>query len=737
MPSAQQTLIAIPVAVVATAALTWAIQPAATLAAAPPAELSGWVDLHTHPMVNLAFGGKLVYGGVDVGSLMPTDVHCNHNVRASSWQEALSDDRADASGPNLLDNQCGDEIRKAVIQALQGANDSAKQTPDHARGADDFRDWPAWNDITHQKMWVDWIRRAVNGGQRVMVALAVNNKTLADAVAGPGDFATDDKASTDLQITEIKSFVGRHNDFMEVAYSPADLHRIVSANKLAVIVGVEVDNFGNFNTDPGVNEQKVSDEIDRLYSEGVRYIFPIHVLDNVFGGTAVYTGGFNLSNYREEGHFWDLTCSHNGEQITYRYTVDGFDVAVAAVKAIKLQIDLARNPPDPPTCPAGTGHVNTRGLTALGTYAINTIMKKGMLIDIDHMSRLSADSTIALATAVPEGGYPLISGHNGMRGRAGQHSENARTSAQLTKIAALKGMFGLGTAHLSSYQWISNYAAAVYVMRTPGAVAMGTDLNGLVVAPGPRAGSHVAYSSSNPMSSLGSKQWNYNSDGVAHYGLLADFLQDARSAPGGNDMINNYFMHGAEYFYQMWLRAETQMNNVGKSPAIAMAQRVPVPVVAAGSPMAQQNAAAIASAPPTMNKAVVAAPVNRGAVAVNTPSTAAASAAMTKGAPAVMATGAMAGPQLTLRISQGPGTSQGTWYVIVTAVDSVTGALHPGTIQINGVKGTTGQRITFKECTKTAAANPNQPPRISIVKCEGNVAVANYPNAVFWSGPGN
>ncbi len=71
MPSAQQTLIAVPLAVIATAAATWAIEPAATLTAAPPGELSGWVDLHTHPMVNLAFSGKLVYGGVDVGSLMP------------------------------------------------------------------------------------------------------------------------------------------------------------------------------------------------------------------------------------------------------------------------------------------------------------------------------------------------------------------------------------------------------------------------------------------------------------------------------------------------------------------------------------------------------------------------------------------------------------------------------------------------------------------------------------------
>ena len=30
-----------------------------------PPELQGWVDLHTHPLANLAFGGKLFYGNVD------------------------------------------------------------------------------------------------------------------------------------------------------------------------------------------------------------------------------------------------------------------------------------------------------------------------------------------------------------------------------------------------------------------------------------------------------------------------------------------------------------------------------------------------------------------------------------------------------------------------------------------------------------------------------------------------
>ena len=50
-------------------------------------------------------------------------------------------------------------------------------------------------------MWFEWIKRERDGGLRVMVALATNNKTLADAVQGPGDdLPTNDKASADLQI---------------------------------------------------------------------------------------------------------------------------------------------------------------------------------------------------------------------------------------------------------------------------------------------------------------------------------------------------------------------------------------------------------------------------------------------------------------------------------------------------------------------------------------------------------
>jgi len=62
--------------------------------------------------------------------------------------------------------------------------------------------------------------------------------------------------------------------------------------------------------------------------------------------------------------------------------------------------------------------------------------------------------------------------------------------------------------------------------------------------------------SSIPQSMDGSKSWNYNTDGVVHYGMLWDFLQDVASLPGGAAMVNNNFMYGADYFYRTWQRAE-------------------------------------------------------------------------------------------------------------------------------------------------------------------------------------
>jgi microsomal dipeptidase-like Zn-dependent dipeptidase len=392
-----------------------------------------------------------------------------------------------------------------------------------------------------------------------MVALAVHNQTLAAAVGGNGDGPMDDKASGGLQIKEIKDLAGRHSDFMEVAYSSTDLRRIVRANRLGIVLGVELDAFGNFHKGTNPTLAMVRDELIRLYEMGVRYIFPIHVIDNKLGGTAVYEGGFDTSNYREYGDFWSLECSKPEDKITYQYAPSSFDLAVAAVKLVKLSIDPLRNPPMPPHCDSGTGHMNRKSLTPLGENALKEMMKLGLMIDIDHMSQKSANRALELAEAVEQGGYPLNAGHNGPRSVAPTPNENQRTDEQLQKIADLGGMLGLGIAEAKPAEFIDAYQVARKEMRNR-PIGLGTDINGLVKGPQPVPDS-ITYNSEFTRCTTGAKTWDYNVDGVAHYGMLPDFLRAVVTCPDGK-IVNSALNRSAHTFVQMWEKCEVQKSKV-------------------------------------------------------------------------------------------------------------------------------------------------------------------------------
>ncbi len=593
-----------------------------------PAGLTGFVDLHTHPVANVGFGGKLIYGGVGIGALLPSDPDCVPRVPATTEAQALGHDRAVHGGHDFLNNTCGDELRKFFIGKLQ-VKLKASNPPEDAFGFPTFQHWPVWNDITHQKMWVEWLRRAVTGGLRVLVALAVNNKTIGDMVAGDGDLPTDDKSSVDLQIDEIKKFANANSDFMEIALNSDDVQRIVSASKLAVVIGVEVDHIGNLQTAtwamgmPIMTVPTAADlkaEVHRLFDAGVRYIFPIHLLDNAFGGTAAYEDAFNVSNSRESGSPWKLKCADPADGIDYTYSTEGLENLFSMLK-----LGMSFFPSAGPDCRLPTGQPlgqrNSLGLAANGNGAagIHEMMRLGMLIDIDHMSQDAANQTLKLAEAVPGGGYPLNSGHNGLRGAVPDKPKTERdlTAAQYKRIGALHGMAGVGGAGLDAWAWLQIYNQVTAAMG-PGAVAgFGTDTNGLAlgmrprqgpqtgvkVTPDPRneicradcdceptavggrnpacapcvsqcdksyppskqtvcvarcsdpPGSNVQYTNAFPASMDGSKTWNYNTHGVAHYGMLPDFLMDVETLPGGPAAVAN-LRSGAEYFFQTWRKAE-------------------------------------------------------------------------------------------------------------------------------------------------------------------------------------
>jgi microsomal dipeptidase-like Zn-dependent dipeptidase len=529
-----------------------------------PNSLRGYADLHTHPMVHLGFGGKLIHGGPDVGSLLPADKDCNKRVRAKNIEHALGPATPTHGSPDQI--ICGDAFRRGIIFAYEKANDALVTVGSEAQGAPNFTGYPKWNDIAHQKMWVDWIRRSYNAGQRVMVALATHNDTLAAAVSGPGDGPTDAIASAKLQIAEIKTFVANHQDFMEIAYTPADTRRIIAANKMAIVLGVEIDDFGNFAKIPQFDAQPataraavIRAKVQDLYNkDGVRYIFPVHVLDNAIGGTAVYENLFNYANRREQGNWWKLQCAAKDDNIDHKFEPFlGDDIPkeakdlLSGLSNIKVGLDV--NAPNPPAC---GGHKNTQGLelknggTGDGEVALAEMMRLGMLIDVDHMSQRGVNDTLTLAEKIP-GGYPLVSGHTGLR--LYDHNESSRTQSQLERIGKLGGMFGLGSSGVKAPLWAARYAIANDLVGD-GRVSFGTDLNGLVKGAPPNAGPNL-YSATFPRSKTANKAWNYRTEGVAHYGMMADFLADVRTEPTHGQKVYANIMRNAEAFAVMWEKA--------------------------------------------------------------------------------------------------------------------------------------------------------------------------------------
>lgn len=537
--------------------------------------LRGLVDLHAHPMAHLGFGGKLVHGAPDAQIEMPPGMFsCHGGVHfPANIDEAIPD--CDGTHGALLgsSNPCWNGLRSILIHELEATEGGQSVHGPTASGSPDFLDWPNDQDFTHQQMWVDWTLRAKDGGLRVMVALAVNSVTLARGLDGSAPF--DDVTNVRKQFDEMRALVARHPADMEIADTPADLRRIVGQDKLAIVLGAEVDNIGNLNDEDimDLDRERIVGAIQALHHAGARYVLPIHLIDNRFGGTAVYKDLFNVANVEETGGWYNLRCASPSSQITTRIAPPS-----AAIKA-GLVLALGRDPTESPNLPSwclgSVGHANMMGLTRMGRTAIQEMMRLGMMIDIDHMSERTVASVIDLAMAAPSGPYPLNSGHNNQRPNTfvrndgsigGGGSEAQRTRDEYAAIQKTGGMAGVGWSKQEPTEFWARLSDVMSAMGGPStsALALGTDVNGLVLPP---VGSGTN-SSTFPHFQTGNRVWDYAVDGVANYGLMPEYLADVHHV-GGHTVVAELF-EGAEHFARMWQQS-------------AMAMTVPPPMPGAPS----------------------------------------------------------------------------------------------------------------------------------------------------------
>ncbi|MFN8397384.1 MAG: hypothetical protein U0176_22365 [Bacteroidia bacterium] len=385
--------------------LTLALTFALTLQAQP---LTGWVDMHAHPRGDLAYGRELFYG-TPYGQIDTAMGDCKSHH--SAWG---------------FGNPHGNLFRSVV--AAQTEQQMHAPWRDGKEGYPDFKTWPSWCSILHQQMWIDWIKRAYEqGGLRIMCALAVSSHCIASAAQTEGP--QDDKQVTRDLIQGIKDMVAS-SDFMEIAYTPEDARRIAASGKLVVVLGSEMDNIGNFYKPqdnyprtfiPEPTEAQVKAELDSLWDMGIRYIFPVHLNNTPFGGTALAMSQLNVANKFVTGAEYqpeEVSTAETG--IAFRLEHPGNGLNAMAKMAMPALMPKNVNPGRKENYTVydsipGKGHRNSLGITPLGRFAIGYMMDLGA--DDRHRPHEREDGQCSPRHG-SGAGYPVNSGHSGPRGKS-------------------------------------------------------------------------------------------------------------------------------------------------------------------------------------------------------------------------------------------------------------------------------------------------------------------------------
>jgi microsomal dipeptidase-like Zn-dependent dipeptidase len=589
-------------------------------------KLVGAADYHNHQFSNLGFGTHVLQGA----SFDPEGIDRALSVCGS--EDACLDSREDkvckvgclfSPDPDSCRNSCSDvQCESSPPHGHLGLQDPIGaflgQGKGHrVRGYPDFVGWPHYNSYTHQQEYYRWLERAVQGGLRLLVMHALSNEVLCKFL-GSGK-PCDDMANADLQLTEarrLQCYVDYQNDcqynnngWYQVADSPADARRIIARGGLAVVLGLEIDSLFNCH-DHQCSPQSVHDALVDYRNKGVRHVFPIHLFDNAFGGTAVSRDFFNFGSAvvnHDLLHVRD--CTSAGYE---------FHFGEASVEANALMASMAKFfGIDYPHYPSGAkGQCNERPLSDLGKTLIAELMDNGMLIDVDHMSTRARADTLALATSRK---YPgLVSGHSGfveqLHGEI-KH-EGQLTKAEVETVLALGGVIApilhqgdhqelddfptpTGAAAIpndcahSAKSFVQAYRYAVAELKSksqrPG-IGFGSDINGFAGMPAPRFGPYacggdsdrapqqkqVAYpfmplfaKLQNAAFQLDREQSGYrifdiNYDGFAQMGLLPDFIEELEQVGLSQEELKPLF-YGAEAYLQTWEAAD------------ALAKTVPAP----------------------------------------------------------------------------------------------------------------------------------------------------------------
>ncbi len=596
-----------------------------------PEPLFGMADIHAHPFSNLAFGGALLWGS-------PFD---ERGINAALAWGDVSWDFSTVTGNLLLplslptpQTPNGTLVHDAPLALLMSElnGEGGVHSP---KGPPDFENWPNWDTTMHQQQYYKWMQRAYKGGLRLMVIQAVNNEVscrLSHSIRP--DFGCGDMPAVDRQIRaaeEMEAFIdeeygGAGLGWFKIVYTPQEARDAIRNGKMAVVLGMEVDSLFECKQGTDCSETYIRTQLEHYYNEGIRHVFPVHLINNAFGGAAIYYWLWPWSNLLTTGLPMILEpCGNLPAESEQKYDympVPGVEMGHESswLEDFAEVLETWTGIPIWPVLETigVTAYCNSRGLTAKGHFLIDEMMDQKFIIDVDHMSRKTLNTVLSKAEGKD---YPVVSGHSWLfdkpiteHGVEGFRTEGHRTRNEIERIRDLGGIIAPLAPRKegsSSHEYVEMYNYLLPIMQAstplgpdnPG-IAFGNDWGAMYFQVAPRCpekddGSldceRTCTDPYDPSTCTGTgfkqsplleypftidgvegefypqetgiltdpetdtqipHRFDFNTDGMAHIGLLPDFMADLKQVDPDIDL--DPLFRSAETYILMWEKIENE-----------------------------------------------------------------------------------------------------------------------------------------------------------------------------------
>jgi len=468
---------------------------------------------------------------------------------------------------------------------------------DHdTQGYPEFTSWPnAPTSATHQVQYYKWIERAYLSGLRLLVQHATTNQVLCQLVTGiganPKRYNCNDMIAVD-RIIESTYGLERYIDalaggpgkgWFRIVFSPAQAREQIKAGKLAVVLGIETSDlfdcflvpFGEFSK---CTEADVLAKLDDYHARGVRVLFPVHKFDNAFSAGDGDRRVSDVGNFGHTGHYSNfIKCPE--ELLDFP---GGFDDGGLNFANLNKPREVYDSPPPFDMSsfdekPIGsllpfidllgggplTGeYCQNHGLTDLGEFLIMALMKRGMIIEVDHLPRKSYKRAFEL---LDDNDYPAVGTH-GRNNNGVLYELGGMSKSNLGRCRSADTPATMDDSFQSRIQLMSDSGAFP-------AEGFGFDLNGFAGAPGPRFGENsrcadpqtdagITYPFQSyagdvtlEQPAVGDRTLDFNTEGMVHLGLVAELIEDVRRDGVTDEELEPLFK-SAEGYLQVWEKSQ-------------------------------------------------------------------------------------------------------------------------------------------------------------------------------------